>query len=86
MLFTICQSVMPYSCSENCLALRRHSKKLILRLYTGKEDGAADRQCGTTKPPVDCGSTTHVYKLNLGRGLLQLSRQQTGLQHETSTW
>lgn len=34
----------------------------------GKEDGAADRQCGATKPPVDCGSATHVYKLNLGRG------------------
>lgn len=89
MLFTVCQSVVPYSCSEgthNCLALRLHSKELILRLYTRKEDGAADRQCGTTKPPVDCGSGTHVYELNLGRGLLQLSRQQTGLQHETSKW
>lgn len=52
----------------------------------GRKMGAADRQCGTTKPPVDCGSATHIYKLNLGRGLLQLSRQQTGLQHETSKW
>lgn len=79
MLFTVCQSAVPSSCSEGT-----HTIALLCEIDSATEDGLQIDSVGQANLQWIVAAT--LFKPNLGRGLSQLSRQQTGLQHETSKW